>query len=320
MSSHPSRVVVPSLLALAFAFSASAESLSERRAAKEKAETVEVEVACGKLDKENCAVVVPEINSKTVSGNVRLKPLESKGSVESVDGLCDGDVQMAIVQADVLAIRAAKPDCAGKVVALGAPLYPYQGFMVMRADAREGKFGDAIARLAPGTVLKVAAGGSGSGGELTLRSILAAAPEWKQLVDITPDGSETALNKLRDRQIAAFFVMDGPQSPLLQDVRDTVDPKTKQRIYKFADLRPNDRLFAIAFNGRALYAPATLESGWFSATKTIATPAVMAVRDDFYRTYPEVTAKIRQAAEDALPAIAARAGAKPDWAKDFEAR
>lgn len=311
---------VASLIALVAASPAWAESLSERRAAKEKAETVEVEVACGKLDKENCAVVAPEINAKTVSQNVRLKPLESKGSVESVNGLCDGDVQMAVVQADVLAVRSAKPDCAGKVVALGAPLYPYQGFMVARADQREGRFGDMIARLAPGTVLKVAAGGSGSGGELTLRNVLANDPEWKQLVDISPDGSETALNKLRDRQIDAFFVMDGPQSPLLQDVRDTVDPKTKQRIFKFADLRPSDKLLAVPFNGRSLYATATLESGWFSAIKSISTPAVIAVRDDFYRTYPEVTAKIRQAAEDALPAIAAKAGAKPDWAKDFEQR
>jgi hypothetical protein len=46
------------------------DSLSDRRAAKEKADTVEVEVACGKLDKENCAVVVPEINTKTVTQNV----------------------------------------------------------------------------------------------------------------------------------------------------------------------------------------------------------------------------------------------------------
>ena len=320
MPRHPRLSIVASLAALAIAATASAESLSERRAAKEKTETVEVEVACGKLDKENCAVVVPEINSKTVSQNVRLKPLQSKGSVESVDGLCDGDVQMAVVQADVLAVRSAKPDCAGKVVALGAPLYPYQGFMVVRMDERNGKFGDMIARLAPGTVLKVAAGGSGSGGELTLRNILANAPEWKQLVDILPDGSETALNKLRDRQLDAFFVMDGPQSPLLQDVRDIVDPKTKDRIFKFADLRPDDKLFAIPFNGKSLYAVATLQSGWFSATKTISTPAVIAVRDDFYRTYPDVTGKIRQAAEDALPAIAAKAGAKPDWARDFDRR
>jgi TRAP-type uncharacterized transport system substrate-binding protein len=196
------------------------------RAAKEKADTVEVEVACGKLDKENCAVVVPEINTKTVSQNVRLKPLESKGSVESVDGLCDGDVQMAVVQADVLATRSAKPDCAGKVVALGRPLYPYEGFMVVRADTRR-KFGDMVARVTPGKVLRVAAGGSGSGGELTLRNILSTTPGWKEIIDIAPDGSATALNKLRDNQIDAFFVMDGPQSPLLQEVRETIDPKTK---------------------------------------------------------------------------------------------
>jgi TRAP-type uncharacterized transport system substrate-binding protein len=309
-----------SLIALLAAAPAFGQSLSERRAAKDKAETVEVEVACGKLDKENCAVVVPEINGKTVSQNVRLKPLESKGGVESVDGLCAGDVQMAVVQADVLAARSAKPDCAGKVVALGQPLFPYEGFMVVRADQRESKFGDMIGRLASGTVLRLAAGGSGSGGDLTFRNILANAPEWKQLVDISSDGAATALNKLSDRQIDAFFVMDGPQSPLLQAVRDTVDPKTKQRVYKFVDIRPSEKLLALPFNGRSLYATATLESGWFSATKSISTPAVIAVRDDFYRTYPDVTAKIRQGAEDALPAIAAKAGAKPDWAKDFERR
>ena len=114
--------------------------------------------------------------------------------------------------------------------------------------------------------------------------------------------------------------MDGPQSPLLKDVRDTVDPKTKERVFKFVDLRPSDKLLAIPFNGRSLYATATLESGWFSAIKSVSTPAILAVRDDFYRTYPDVTAKIRQAAEDALPAIAAKAGARPDWAKDFDKR
>ena len=312
-------LAIVSLLVLGAA-PASADSLSERRAAKEKPDTVEIEVACGKLDKENCAVVVPEMNSKTVAQNVRLKPLESKGSVEFVDGLCDGDIQLAVVQADVLAVRSAKPDCAGKVVALGRPLYPYEGFMVVRAETRESKLGDMIDRLPPGAVLRVAAGGSGSGGELTLRNILANAPEWKRLIDIFPDGAETALNKLRDRQIDAFFVMDGPQSPLLQEVRETVDPKTKQRIFKFVDVRPGDRLTAIPFNGRSLYSTATLEFGWFSALKSIETPAVIAVRDEFYRNYPAVAGKIRQAAEDALPAIAARAGARPDWAQDFERR
>ncbi|MGO9742537.1 MAG: TAXI family TRAP transporter solute-binding subunit [Roseiarcus sp.] len=319
MSTTARLLFLAPLMAFAIA-SASADSLSERRAQKEKTETVEIEVACGKLDKENCAVVVPEINAKSVSQGVRLKPLESKGSVESVDGLCDGDVMLGVVQADVLAVRAAKPDCAGKLVTLGPPLFPYEGFMVVRDSERESQFGDMVDRLKAGSVLKVAAGGSGSGGELTLRNILANEPSWKELIDIAPDGSDTALNKLRDGQIDGFFVMDGPQSPLLQDVRETVDPKTKRRIFKFVDIRPSDRLTAIEFNGRGLYATATLESGWFSAIKSISTPAVLAIRDDFYQKYPVVAGKIRQAAEDALPAIAAKAGANPDWAKDFQAR
>jgi hypothetical protein len=74
------------------------------------------------------------------------------------------------------------------------------------------------------------------------------------------------------------------------------------------------------FNGRGLYATATLESGWFSAIRSISTPAVIAIREDFYRAQPAVAAKIRQAAEDASPAIAARAGARPDWRQDFDAR
>ncbi|MBY6243247.1 TAXI family TRAP transporter solute-binding subunit [Methylosinus sp. Sm6] len=297
-----------------------AESLSERRAAKEKVETVEIEIACGKLDKENCAIVAPEINSKTISQGVRLKPLESKGSIESVNGLCEGDVNIAVVQADVLAARVAKPDCAGKLVQLGAPLYPYEGFMVVRAETRESKFADLVDNLKSGSVLRVAAGGAGSGGELTLRSVLASQPEWKLLIDIQPDGSATALNKLRDRQIDAFFVMDGPHSPLLQEVRETVDPKTRQRVFKFVDFRPGERLSGQRFNGRALYATATIESGWFSALRSISTPAVIAIRDEFYRGQPSIAAKIRQAAEDASPAIAARAGARPDWRQDFEAR
>lgn len=299
---------------------AGAESLSERRAAKDKAGTIEVEVACGKLDKENCAVVVPEINAKTVSQGVRLKPVESKGSVESINGLCDGDIAVAVLQADVMAVRAAKPDCTGKVTVLGPPLYPYEGFMIVRADTREDKFSDLVERLKPGTVLRVAAGGSGSGGELTFRTILALAPEWKQVIDIQPDGAATALNKLRDRQLDAFFVMDGPQSPLLQEVREAVDPKSKQRIFKFVDLRPSTKLLGTQFNGRNLYATATLESGWFSAIKTIATPAIIAVREDFYAGQADVAGKIRQAAEDALPVIAAKVGARPDWKQDFERR
>ncbi len=314
------RAALAALALASFASQAGADSLSDRRAVKDKTETQEVEIACGKLDKENCAAIVPEINAKTLSQNLRLKPLESKGSVESVAGLCDGDVNIAIVQADVLAMRANKPDCAGKVAVLGPPLYPYEGFMVVRAETRADKFADMVGALKRGEVLHVAAGGSGSGGEATLRNILASAPEWKQLVDIQSDGSATALSKLRDRQLDAFFVMDGPQSPLLQEVRETLDPRTKQRIFKFVDIRPQERLLDLRFSGRSLYATATLESGWFSSIKTISTPAVIGIRDEFYKSQSAVAAKVRQAAEDALPAIAAKSGARPDWRQEFERR
>jgi TRAP-type uncharacterized transport system substrate-binding protein len=177
-----------------------------------------------------------------------------------------------------------------------------------------------VGHLKTGAVLRVAAGGAGSGGEATLRTILANTPEWKQLIDIQPDGSATALNKLRDREVDAFFVMDGPQSPLLQEVRETIDPKTKKRVFKFVDLRPSDRLLALQFNARPIYSTATLESGWFSAIKSISTPAVIAIRDDYYRAQPGLAGKIRQAAEDALPVIAAKAGARPNWAEDFARR
>jgi TRAP-type uncharacterized transport system substrate-binding protein len=317
LASFSLRAVGVSLAVLAGFGQARAESLSERRQSREKIENVELEVACGKLDKENCAIVVPEIGAKTAASAIRLKPLESKGSVESINGLCDGDVGMAVVQADVLAARVGKPDCIGKVVQLGSSLYPYQGFMIVRSDVRSDKFADMADGLKPGNVLRVAAGGPGSGGELTFRNILAGSPEWKSRIDLHPDGSATALSKLMDRQLDAFFVMDGPQSPLLKEVRETIDNKTKQRAFKFVDFRPAGSLLALQFNGHRLYGTATIEAHWFSAIRTISTPAVIAIRDDLYKSEAKAITKVRQAAEDALPAIAAKTGSRPDWTKDF---
>ena len=192
--------------------------------------------------------------------------------------------------------------------------------MVVRDETREERFGEMVDRLKQGSVLRVAAGGPGSGGEATLRNLLAHAPGWRQAVDIEPDGATTALNKLRDHELDAFFVMDGPQSPLLQEVRETVDPKTKKRVFKFVDIRPGETLLALQFGGRVIYATATLESGWFRAIKSISTPAVIGIREDYYRAQPALSAKIRQAAEDALPTIAAKAGARPNWREDFGLR
>jgi hypothetical protein len=67
-------------------------------------------------------------------------------------------------------------------------------------------------------------------------------------------------------------------------------------------------------------ATATLASHWFSAIKPISTPAVIAICEDDYRKEPAGAAKTRPAAGDALPAIAAKAGARPNACEDFERR
>jgi len=194
MLARSSLAISASLLILACA-TAHADSLSDRRAAKSKTEAVEVEVGCGKLDKENCAIVIPAINEKTVSQNIRLKPLESKGSVESMDAICDGDIVMAVVQADVFARRSSQADCTGKVSVLGSP------YTLSRLCHRQGGQGGFVRPTHHGLAAGSAAAGRGGrlwlGGELTLRNILAKNPEWKQRVDIQPDNAATGLNKLR---------------------------------------------------------------------------------------------------------------------------
>jgi TRAP-type uncharacterized transport system substrate-binding protein len=235
-----------------------------------------------------------------------------------VKALCDGDINVAIVQEDVAKAIGSKPDCSGKISILGNSAgYPYQGYAIARASDPEDKFSDMVENLKEGTTIDVAAGGSGSGGEATLRAILASEPTWKQSVNIQSDGSLVALNKIRDNQIRVFFVMDGPHSPLLDDVRNTIDPKTKKPVFKFIDIRPNDKLLAVQFNGKNLYATAVVAEGFFSSTKTISTPAVVAVRNDFYSAQAETANKIRQGAEDATPVITAKAGANPRWKHNF---
>lgn len=302
-----------------------AETLTERRAAKNKAQSVEIEVACGKADKENCAIVIPEANSRTVPNGIRLKPLESQGSVESTNALCDGGtdggVNAAVVQADVLFSFLKSTVCNGKVTYLGSPLYPYVGYMIVGGKNSYDDFEKLVANVPDGKVLHVAAGGSGSGGEFTLRTVLASNPSWKSRIVIEADAGETALNKLKDGAVDAFFVMDGPNSPLLQRVKGDVDLKTNKPYYKFVDFRPNSDLRAMKYNGNnPLYATVTVAPGIFSSTKTLATTAVFAVTNELYRDNGVVAGKMRQGIEDSLPAIAAQSGARAEWRQDFAPR
>ncbi|MBV8095744.1 MAG: hypothetical protein JO110_21455 [Acetobacteraceae bacterium] len=311
--------VFAALAALAVTHAASAETLSERRASRDKLKEVSLEVACGRADKENCAVVVPEVNVRTVANQVRLTPLESKGSVESIKGLCDGDVNVAVVQADAYAALSRSTSCSGKLAVLGPPVYPYLGFMVVSNERKsKDSFQGMVENPAEGKVLRIAAGGPGSGGELTLRTVLNQHPDWKSRVSIEPDGADTALNKVADGQLDAFFVMDAPKSPLIDLVRQTTNPKTHKPTFKFVDFRPSGATKEMTFNnGWPVYATMTVAPGVFSSTKTIATPAITAVRNDWYQENPHVASVIRQGLEDASATIAAGTGAPTEWKNSF---
>jgi TRAP-type uncharacterized transport system substrate-binding protein len=302
---------------LAVGNSGIADSLSSRRAAHTHTSEIALEVAGGRIDKENLALVLPEVNQRTVQSGIRLTPLESKGSVESTQGLCDGDVKIAIVQFDVLINIGNNPDCAGKLAVLGAPLYPYLGFMITSYKAHASSFEKMIDSLQPGQVLRVAAGGSGSGGEATIRRVLSVHPSWTARVSIEPDGADTALDKVKDGELDVFFVMDSPKSPLIKEVETSIDRKSGKPDFKFIDFRPSREVLEDIAFGRKVYATKVVARGFWSSTKTISTPATFAVRNDWYQDHAPTVRAIHKAIEDSLASIAAKTGSNPDWANDF---
>jgi TRAP-type uncharacterized transport system substrate-binding protein len=150
--------------AIGFAASAPvlAQSLSERLAAKKQTSTVEMTVACGKLDKSNCNQVVPRLAEYAVPRGVAIKPIESQGSLESAQGLCAGLVDGAIGQRDAFDLAQRSPDCVGKFTTVGKALYPYYGYFVVRADASFSTFDDMLSSTPVGKSRTVAAGKLGS--------------------------------------------------------------------------------------------------------------------------------------------------------------
>jgi TRAP-type uncharacterized transport system substrate-binding protein len=302
---------------LAVGNSGIADSLSSRRAAHTHTSEIALEVAGGRIDKENLALVLPEVNQRTVQSGIRLTPLESKGSVESTQGLCGGDVKIAIVQFDVLINIGNTPDCAGKLALLGAPLYPYLGFMITSYKVHASSFEKMINSLQTGQVLRVAAGGSGSGGEATFRRVLSVHPSWTARVSIQPDAADTALDKVKDGELDIFFVMDSPKSPLIKEVQTSIDSKFGKPHFKFIDFRPSSELLGDIAFGRKVYATEVVAPGFWSSTKTISTPAIFAVRNDWYQDHAPIVGTIHKAIEDSLASIAAKTGSNPDWADDF---
>ena len=284
---------------------AQAPSLSQRLGTAQAASHIDMQVACGKLDKANCAQVLPRIAEQAASSNLGLTAVESEGSLESSTGVCLGLVESAIVQRDAADLRSRQADCAGKIDGVGKPLYPYYGFLVLSAGAPYENLERLVEHVPTGKTLNVAVGEDGSGGAVTMGYILRANPDWKRVISTKNYGLETALQRIKDGSLDGFFVMDAPGSPLIDRIANEKDANGR-RVFQFGDIRPGTAFYNTKdWAGRPMFQEAVVTPGTFRSTKSVSVDAVMIVNNQFR----ENRAKNGPKAVDALAAAIDRGSA-----------
>lgn len=266
----------------------SAESLSERLAKKNVAFKAEMSVACGKLNKANCNQVLNALADQSIQRGLTLRPEESEGSFESAEAICAGLVDAAIGQKDAFDLARTKvKDCRGKYEQVGKALYPYYGYLVVRADAPFDSLTAMIEQTQDGKSRQIAAGKLGSGGQTTLGFILRNDPASKRVIAPNDAGPETALQRVYDGGLDGFFFMDAPASELVDSIRNNQDKDGKPK-YKFIDISFSDNFYTVrAWDNKLLYQKQTLAKGtgylWFGdgAKYTISTDAAVFVSNDY---------------------------------------
>ncbi len=324
------RYSVAALLWLAFAYSSHAQSLAERLAQQHpEAAALTIRVAAGVKTKGNYSQIVPIIAQQLASTNITIVPDESTGSFMSATGVCLGLDEAAIVQRDAASERAHTSDrnaasCLGKYVSLGKPLYPYYGFWVVRADSPYSRASGQIASIRTGQTLNVAAGEDGSGGQITLKNLLASDPRWQSAVHPTTDGGTAALRLLRDKNIDAFFLMDDRSSAMVeQSIKGEVDERGRP-IFKFLAINPPSKFFDLKdWTGRKMYQPEKLTSGWFGGINTISVDAVFIVSKSWWRHDSASRAaaeELGHAIDTAEPAIRAATRTPTGWVPASETK
>lgn len=304
-------------LALAGPAAAQTPSLTQRLGATQAAAHVEVQIACGKLDKSNCAQVLPRIAEQSASSNVGLKAVESEGSYESATGVCLGLVEGAIVQRDAADLRARQADCAGKIENVGKPLYPYYGFLILSANAPYDTLDRLVSHTPEGKTLNIAVGAEGSGGAVTMGYILRSEPTWKRVVTTREYGLETALQRIKDGSLDGFFVMDAPGSPLIDQISSEKDAKGNL-VFQFGDVRPGSSFYGMKdWSGRPMFQEAVVTPGLFQSTKSVSVDAVMIVanafREDRAKNGPKAVEALASAIDRAGASIFADTKTPRDW-------
>lgn len=274
---------------------------------------VTMRVAAGKPSKANYDLVLPRIAQQASGHHLTLTAVETDGSVESTQLVCSGKAEAGIVQRDAADAvqRESANNCAGKISVASQPLYPYYGFLIVSAKAPSDKLETLVSRLPAGKTLNIAVGDEGSGGAVTMKYILKADPAWKRSINPVSEGLDSALRDIKLGSLDGFFVMDAFDSPLIQTVKGSKD-------FMIADVRPPEAFFATKdWNGRAMYAQATIAPGFFRSTKTITVDAILIANSRFIHSRddngPAAAQALSDAADRATASIIADTHTPKDW-------
>jgi TRAP-type uncharacterized transport system substrate-binding protein len=291
------------------------------------AKETKVTVGCGVASKANCQLL-PLLQAESYQNKVSLEPFTSAGTLESGLGVCLNKVDAAIGQRDGFhqIVRTSPsqnpnlpPDgCAGKLRQIGAPIYPYFGFLVGRADGPS-SLDKMVNAVEKGKSVEIAAGEAGSGGQVTLDNILNALPAYKQVIHIRAMGADEALPALSRGEINAFFVMDAPKSPLVSQIKEALDER-KKPLYQFMAVDLPRNFFTSpsvqGWGNSPLYYPVDIKiPGWLwsSHISTIATDAVMVVSTSYYERNRPVAGILAGSIDRSQATVRAALEVPADW-------
>lgn len=289
-----------------------------------QSQVVVLNMACGDLQKSNCAQVLPKIKYYSIQQNVNIQPVSSTGSVESALGVCGGEVQAAIGQADAFSAVGSTTQCTGAFQVVGKPPYPYEAYLVVAASNPAGSLGELVSNEPEGKSVRIADGKQGSGGKITFQNILNSDSTFKHKISERTDDYNSALEEMLDGQLDGYFVMDAPNSPLVTNIESQTD-KNGKPLYKFIGVNPSDAFFQITDginNGKPLYSSVALSFGntteggflGFGGKSTIEVNAEIIVNStyDSGNNQPNVDV-LRSAADSADADIMAATNTPADW-------
>jgi hypothetical protein len=271
-------------------------------------------VACGGTIMAICTTVMPKLAAQTSHAGVELKPAGSGRVIDTAAAVCDGLTAAAITQADAVALLARLPLCAGKFTPVGRPLFPYYGFLIVRADSPFRQLDD----MSGGNRRRlVMAGADGTGGQITFSYLIRSNPALQRGIAALLGDLEVGLQRVADGTIDGYFTVDTLDSAMIDKVRTRTDAHGRP-LFTFIDIRPPQTFFRDDDGfGHCLYRLTALDFGGTTPVTTISLDAVMvlgrAFRDAHAKGGPRMEDVMTSAIDAAEPAILAAIKSPTYW-------